>query len=61
MRTTSILLVIAALTAAAAAPLDLEPAAAEEGGASPVRWLGDLDAARAEARKTGKPILAVFT
>lgn len=35
-------------------------AGADEKATEGVTWLTDIDAARAEARKTGRPILAVF-
>jgi len=34
--------------------------AASQGDAEFVTWRTDLDKARAEARRTGKPLLAVF-
>ncbi|MDJ0522096.1 MAG: hypothetical protein QNJ90_08495 [Planctomycetota bacterium] len=35
-------------------------AAVEDGESAGVTWLTDLDAARAAARETGRPIVAVF-
>jgi len=48
------------LAAFVAALVDLAPVRAEDGEITGIDWLHDLDAARAKARKTGRPILAVF-
>jgi hypothetical protein len=48
------LLLISALLA------EIGPVGADDDEIQGVTWLTDLDAARAESRKTGRPILAVF-
>ena len=59
MRIALAVLVLLALAVALGALLAPEPVLAEEEIAG-VEWLTDLDAARAKARKSGRPILAVF-
>lgn len=60
MRATVILLLLCGLVALVGALLDGVPVAAEDGEVAGIDWLTDLDTARAKARETGRPILAVF-
>ena len=60
MRTAIALLVLCGSTALLGALLSGASATAEDGEIAGIDWLTDLDAARAKARETGRPILAVF-
>ena len=60
MRTAVALLFLCGLLALASALLAGVPVAAEDGEIAGVDWLTDVEAARAKARETGRPILAVF-
>jgi hypothetical protein len=58
-------LFLAALLAAFAVWLDAAPVRADDDASDDkeiagVEWLTDLDVARAKARETGRPLLAVF-
>ncbi len=58
MRTAVVLLLL--LVFAAGFDVATTPSADAEEEIAGVEWLTDLDAARAKARKTGRPLLAVF-
>ena len=58
MRTAVVLMLL--LVFAAGFDIATSPPADAEEEIAGVEWLTDLDAARAKARKTGRPLLAVF-
>ncbi len=60
MRTTLGVMLLLVLLGAALSHTVAPPATAEERGTPSIDWLLDLDEARAKARETGRPILAVF-
>ncbi len=59
-KSTVVLAVLVVGGVLAGTPALLSPARAEDGEIAGIDWLHDLDAARAKARETGRPILAVF-